>query len=72
MFLHIFLPLFYFLGAQFKAVVEYAPSQRVPKVSSKKDGREGTIFKGICFYQFISINPVSVALTHTSSDASKI
>ncbi|CAA7396498.1 unnamed protein product [Spirodela intermedia] len=31
-------------GTQFKALVEYAPSQRVPKLS-KKDGREGTIFK---------------------------
>ena len=33
-------------GAQYKAVVEYAPSQRVPRSSSKKDGREGTIYKG--------------------------
>ena len=33
-------------GAQFKAVVEYAPSQRVPRSSTKKDGREGTIYKG--------------------------
>ncbi|XP_022762730.1 regulator of nonsense transcripts UPF3-like isoform X2 [Durio zibethinus] len=32
-------------GAQFKAIVEYAPSQCVPKQWSKKDGREGTIFK---------------------------
>ncbi|TYI24314.1 hypothetical protein ES332_A06G225300v1 [Gossypium tomentosum] len=36
-------------GTQFKAIVEYAPSQRVPKPSSKKDGREGTIFKGAFF-----------------------
>jgi hypothetical protein len=34
-------------GVQHKAVVEYAPSQRVPKPSTKKDGREGTIYKGI-------------------------
>lgn len=34
-------------GAQHKAMVEYAPSQRVPKPSTKKDGREGTIYKGI-------------------------
>ena len=34
-------------GAQHKAIVEYAPSQRVPKPSTKKDGREGTIYKGI-------------------------
>ncbi|KAK6254154.1 hypothetical protein QUC31_015874 [Theobroma cacao] len=32
-------------GTQFKTIVEYAPSQRVPKRSSKKDGREGTILK---------------------------
>lgn len=34
------------LGTQFKTIVEYAPSQRVPKHWSKKDGREGTILKG--------------------------
>lgn len=33
-------------GTQFKANVEYAPSQRVPKQWSKKDGRDGTILKG--------------------------
>lgn len=33
-------------GAQFKALVEYAPSQQVPKSNIKKDGREGTIMKG--------------------------
>lgn len=33
-------------GAQFKALVEYAPSQQVPKSNIKKDGREGTITKG--------------------------
>ena len=43
----------FFPGSQFKALVEYAPSQRVPKQSSKKDGREGTISKGICFCPFI-------------------
>ncbi|KAJ7514598.1 hypothetical protein O6H91_23G051500 [Diphasiastrum complanatum] len=32
-------------GAQFKAVVEYAPYQRAPELSLKKDVREGTIFK---------------------------
>ena len=37
------------LGAQFKAIVEYAPSQRVPKPFSRKDSREGTIFKGNFF-----------------------
>lgn len=44
-------------GAQYKAVIEYAPSQRVPKESSKKDGREGTIYKGICLpFYLITIN----------------
>ncbi|KAK9007391.1 hypothetical protein V6N11_074317 [Hibiscus sabdariffa] len=32
-------------GTQFKTIVEYAPSQRVPKRCYKNDGREGTIFK---------------------------
>lgn len=36
-------------GTQFKAIVEYAPSQRVPKPGTKKDGREGTIMKGAFF-----------------------
>ena len=40
----------YCLGTQFKAIVEYAPSQHVPKQWSKKDGREGTILKGIFFF----------------------
>lgn len=35
------------LGAQFKAFVEYAPSQQIPKSNIKKDGREGTIMKGL-------------------------
>lgn len=34
------------LGTQYKAIVEYAPSQHVPKPNAKKDGREGTIYKG--------------------------
>ncbi|CAI0439530.1 unnamed protein product [Linum tenue] len=40
-------------GTQFKAVVEYAPSQRVPKHLSKKDGREGTISKDPEYLQFL-------------------
>ncbi|XP_078171893.1 smg-4/UPF3 family protein isoform X2 [Carex rostrata] len=40
-------------GAHFKAVVEYAPSQRVPKALSKKDGREGTIDKDPDYMQFL-------------------
>ncbi|WVZ01554.1 hypothetical protein V8G54_027623 [Vigna mungo] len=36
-------------GSQFKVIVEYAPSQRVPRQWSKKDGRDGTIYRGfIC------------------------
>jgi len=38
--------LFLSAGAQYKALVEYAPHQRVPKPRSKKDVREGTITKG--------------------------
>jgi regulator of nonsense transcripts 3 len=34
-------------GAQFKALVEYAPSQQVPKSNIKKDARQGTIAKGL-------------------------
>lgn len=37
---------FSFPGTQFKVSVEYAPSQRVPRQWSKKDGRDGTIYKG--------------------------
>ncbi|KAF3953905.1 hypothetical protein ACB098_12G016300 [Castanea mollissima] len=32
-------------GAQYKVLVEYAPSQKAPKSTTKKDGREGTIYK---------------------------
>ncbi|KAF3659479.1 hypothetical protein FXO38_12624 [Capsicum annuum] len=40
-------------GTQFKAIVEYAPSQRVPKNWSKKDGREGTILKDPDYLEFL-------------------
>ncbi|XP_008795266.2 regulator of nonsense transcripts UPF3-like isoform X2 [Phoenix dactylifera] len=40
-------------GAQFKVLVEYAPSQHVPKPSSKKDGREGTISKDPEYLEFL-------------------
>ncbi|KAL8156128.1 regulator of nonsense transcripts UPF3-like [Apium graveolens] len=40
-------------GTQFKTVVEYAPSQRVPKQWSKKDGREGTIYKDPEYLEFL-------------------
>ncbi|KAJ4952980.1 hypothetical protein NE237_029812 [Protea cynaroides] len=42
-------------GTQFKAIVEYAPSQRVPKFWSKKDGREGTIFKDPEYLDFLEV-----------------
>ncbi|KAK9095907.1 hypothetical protein Sjap_021404 [Stephania japonica] len=42
-------------GSQFKCIVEYAPSQRVPKVSSKKDGREGTISKDPEYLEFLEL-----------------
>jgi hypothetical protein len=35
-----------FAGTQYKAMVEYAPNQRVPKLWHKKDAREGTIAQG--------------------------
>ncbi|XP_008218705.1 PREDICTED: regulator of nonsense transcripts UPF3-like [Prunus mume] len=40
-------------GSQFKVIVEYAPSQRVPKQWSKKDGREGTIFRDPEYLEFL-------------------
>lgn len=40
-------------GTQFKTVVEYAPSQRVAKHMSKKDGREGTIYKDPVYMEFL-------------------
>ncbi|KAJ3675508.1 hypothetical protein LUZ60_004550 [Juncus effusus] len=40
-------------GAQFRALVEYAPSQRVPKSNIKKDGREGTIEKDAEYLEFL-------------------
>ncbi|XP_008459659.1 regulator of nonsense transcripts UPF3 isoform X1 [Cucumis melo] len=42
-------------GAQYKAVVEYAPSQRVPRSSTKKDGREGTIYKDPDYLEFLKL-----------------
>ncbi|XP_006652316.1 regulator of nonsense transcripts UPF3 isoform X2 [Oryza brachyantha] len=40
-------------GAQFKALVEYAPSQQVPKLNSKKDARQGTIMKDPEYLEFL-------------------
>ncbi|KAF8714792.1 hypothetical protein HU200_027320 [Digitaria exilis] len=42
-------------GAQFKALVEYAPSQQVPKSNIKKDGREGTITKDPEYLEFLEL-----------------
>ncbi|KAK2662288.1 hypothetical protein Ddye_000862 [Dipteronia dyeriana] len=42
-------------GAQFKTIVEYAPSQHVPKKWSKKDGREGTIFQDPEYVEFLEV-----------------
>ncbi|GAU20151.1 hypothetical protein TSUD_352130 [Trifolium subterraneum] len=40
-------------GTQFKVIVEYAPSQRVPKHWSKKDARDGTIYKDPEYLEFL-------------------
>jgi len=42
-------------GAQFKALVEYAPSQQVPKSNIKKDGRGGTIVKDPEYLEFLEL-----------------
>lgn len=42
-------------GTQCKTIVEYAPSQRVPKHWSKKDGREGTIDKDPQYLEFLEL-----------------
>ncbi|THF96302.1 hypothetical protein TEA_018200 [Camellia sinensis var. sinensis] len=42
-------------GTQFKTIVEYAPLQRVPKQWSKKDGREGSIFKDPEYLEFLEV-----------------
>ncbi|XP_058090135.1 regulator of nonsense transcripts UPF3-like isoform X3 [Magnolia sinica] len=42
-------------GSQYTTIVEYAPSQRVPKPWAKKDGREGTIFKDPEYLEFLDL-----------------
>ncbi|MED6138015.1 hypothetical protein PIB30_070367 [Stylosanthes scabra] len=42
-------------GAQFKVMVEYAPSQRVPRQWSKKDGRDGSIYKDSEYLEFLEL-----------------
>jgi hypothetical protein len=45
--------LWFLSGAQFKALVEYAPSQQVPKSNTKKDARQGTIMKDPEYLEFL-------------------
>ncbi|XP_044511586.1 regulator of nonsense transcripts UPF3-like isoform X3 [Mangifera indica] len=40
-------------GSQFKTIVEYAPSQRVPKPCTRKDSREGTIYNDPDYLEFL-------------------
>ncbi|KZV48638.1 hypothetical protein F511_10324 [Dorcoceras hygrometricum] len=40
-------------GTQYETIVEYAPSQRVPRNWSKNDGREGTILKDPEYLEFL-------------------
>ncbi|TKY71405.1 Regulator of nonsense transcripts UPF3 [Spatholobus suberectus] len=42
-------------GTQFKVIVEYAPSQRVPRQWSKKDARDGTIYKDSEYLEFLEL-----------------
>lgn len=42
-------------GSQFKVQVEYAPFQCIPKPWTKKDGREGTIFKDPEYLEFLEL-----------------
>ena len=46
---------FFCLGAQFKAIVEYAPSQRVSKPCDKKDPRDGSITKDPDYLEFLKL-----------------
>ncbi|KAJ8476930.1 hypothetical protein OPV22_020657 [Ensete ventricosum] len=52
-------------GSQFKALVEYAPSQQVPNIWSKKDGREGTISKDPEYMEFLEL--ISKPVEHLPS-----
>ncbi|XP_065881654.1 regulator of nonsense transcripts UPF3-like [Euphorbia lathyris] len=42
-------------GAQFKAIVEYAPSQRFPKYCIMKNSREGTIYEDPDYLEFLKL-----------------
>ncbi|XVF74542.1 hypothetical protein PTKIN_Ptkin13bG0118300 [Pterospermum kingtungense] len=42
-------------GTQFKAIVEYAPSQCAPKPGTKRHGREGTIIKDPDYLEFLKL-----------------
>lgn len=41
-------------GVQFKAIVEYAPYQRIPKQNPRKDSKEGTIFEDEDYLSFLA------------------
>ncbi|KAG0504000.1 hypothetical protein HPP92_004072 [Vanilla planifolia] len=42
-------------GTQYRVQVEYAPSQGIPKPWTKKDGREGSIFKDPEYLEFLEL-----------------
>lgn len=42
-------------GSQFKAIVEYAPCQHVPKSCPHKDSREGTIYTDPDYLEFLKL-----------------
>ncbi|KAM7482080.1 hypothetical protein LguiB_006663 [Lonicera macranthoides] len=52
-------------GSQFKTIVELAPSQRIPRQSSKRDGREGTINKDSEYMEFVEF--ISKPVVHLPS-----
>ncbi len=58
--------LWFLSGAQFKALVEYAPSQQVPKSNTKKDARQGTIMKGPRQSFNLILHPVGDTISYLS------
>ncbi|CAK7344725.1 unnamed protein product [Dovyalis caffra] len=53
-------------GSQFKAIVEYAPYQRVPKRCTKKDDREGTIYRDPDYLEFLKLIAKPAQNLHSS------
>ncbi|XP_037497184.1 regulator of nonsense transcripts UPF3 isoform X1 [Jatropha curcas] len=53
-------------GSQFKAIVEYAPSQRVPKTCTLKDDRDGTIYKDPDYLEFLKLIAKPVENLHSA------